>query len=78
MMSAGRLLPRGSGVAVSGEVQIAEISGSESIVRVNVEGNNWVSEAHGIHAYEFGARAHFYFDPARCMYFDTDEKLVPA
>ena len=70
------LLPAGDGVEVEGEVQIAEISGSESIVRVNVEGNNWVSEAHGIHAYEYGARASFYFDPGRCMYFDADDKLI--
>ncbi len=70
------LLPEGEGVRVEGEVQIAEISGSESIVRVVVEGNNWVSEAHGIHAYEYGARSQFYFDPARCLYFDSDEKLI--
>ena len=70
------LLPEGEGVRVEGEVQIAEISGSESIVRVVVEGNNWVSEAHGIHAYEYGARSQFYFDPARCLYFDADERLI--
>ncbi len=72
------LLPEGDGVGVDGEVQIAEISGSESIVRVNVAGNNWVSEAHGIHSYKYGARARFYFDPARCLYFDADEKLIAA
>ncbi len=70
------LLPRGEGVRVEGEVQIAEISGSESIVRVIVEGNNWVSQAHGIHSYEYGARSDFYFDPARCLYFDSDEQLI--
>ena len=70
------LLPDGSGVEVEGEVQISEISGSESIVRVNVAGNNWVSETHGIHSYEFGQRASFYFDPGRCLYFDAAEKLL--
>jgi glycerol transport system ATP-binding protein len=72
------LLPAGDGVEVEGEVLIAEISGSESIVRVNVAGNNWVSEAHGIHSYEYGARARFHFDPARCFYFDADEKLITS
>ena len=71
------LLPKGSGVQVDGEVQIAEISGSESTVRVNIEGNNWVSEAHGIHSYEFGASASFYFDAAHCLYFDRDDRLIP-
>ena len=64
------------GVSVNGEVQIAEISGSESIVRVIVEGNNWVSESHGIHAYEFGEKGSFFFDSSRCLYFDANEKLI--
>jgi len=70
------LSPDGEGVEVGGEVQIAEISGSESIVRVNVEGNNWVSEAHGIHSYEFGQSASFFFDSSRCLYFDANEMLI--
>ena len=70
------LVPEGEGVEVNGEVQIAEISGSESIVRVNIEGNNWVSEAHGIHSYEVGQKASFYFDPDRCMYFGSNDKLI--
>ena len=72
------LLPRGEGVQVEGEVQIAEISGSESIVRINIEGNNWVSETHGIHVYEFGAQASFYFDAARCLYFGEDDRLIQS
>lgn len=70
------LLPEGEGVAIDGEVQIAEISGSESIVRVHIEGNHWVSEARGIHSYEFGEKAQFYFDPGRCMYFDKNENTI--
>jgi len=70
------LLPAGKGVKVDGEVQIAEISGSESIVRVNIEGNNWVSEAHGIHSYKFGERSSFYFEADRCLYFDARDQLL--
>lgn len=70
------LSPDGTGVEVKGEVQIAEISGSESIVRVIVEGNNWVSETHGIHSYEFGQSASFFFDSGRCMYFDANGLLI--
>jgi len=70
------LSPVGTGVEVDGEVQIAEISGSESIVRVIVEGNNWVSEAHGIHSYEVGQKASFFFDSTRCLYFDADDMLI--
>jgi glycerol transport system ATP-binding protein len=70
------LLPDGEGVEVDGEVQIAEISGSESIIRVVVEGNNWVSETRGIHKYAFGQNASFFFDSSRCLYFDADEMLI--
>jgi glycerol transport system ATP-binding protein len=70
------LSPDGDGVEVGGEVQIAEISGSESIIRVIIEGNDWVSEAHGIHGYEFGQSASFFFDSSRCFYFDADEMLI--
>jgi glycerol transport system ATP-binding protein len=71
------LLPgKADGVVVDGEVLITEISGSESIVRVEVAGNNWVSESHGVHAFEYGKLAHFHFDPKRCFYFDAEENLI--
>jgi len=75
------LLPGDAGVKVEGakvegEVQITEISGSESIIRVSVEGNNWVSESSGIHTYKFGEKGSFCFDSSRCMYFDANERLI--
>ena len=70
------LLPAGEGVKVVGVVQIAELSGSESIIRLMVEGNNWVSEAHGMHPYDVGEHADFYFDADRCLYFDADDNLI--
>lgn len=72
------LLPGEKGVNVSGQIQIAEISGSESIIRLNVEGNSWVSETHGVHPFEIGQQALFSFDAARCLYFDADGKFLPA
>lgn len=70
------LLLEGRGVAVEGVVQIAEISGSESIIRVNVNGNAWVSETHGIHTFEFGEHARFVFNAHHCMYFDTEGRRI--
>ena len=70
------LLPAGDGVKIVGVVQIAELSGSESIIRLMVEGNNWVSEAHGMHPYDVGEHADFYFDADRCLYFDADGNLI--
>ena len=70
------LLPERKGVEVNGIVQIAEISGSESIIRVNVNNNIWVSQTHGIHSYEYGEKASFFFNPDHCMYFGDDDKLI--
>ena len=69
-------LPEGDGVKVNGTVQIAEISGSESIIRVKVNGNVWVSQAPGIHSFEYGEKAQIYFNSDHCMYFGTDDKLI--
>ena len=69
---------RNDGVTVSGQVQIAEISGSESIVRVEVAGNSWVSESHGVHPFEVGDTATLHMHVQRCLYFDSDGKLVAS
>ena len=66
----------GQGVNVIGQVQIAEISGSESIIRLTVENNNWVCEAHGIHAFKIGEQANFFFEADRCLYFDMQENFI--
>lgn len=59
-------------VRVSGTVLVAEISGSESLVHVNVQGNSWVSESHGVHPYEVGDSAMLFIDVGRCLYFAGD------
>ena len=70
------LLPDGEGVEVNGTVQIAEISGSESIIRLKVNGNVWVSQTPGIHSFEYGERVRVYFNASHCLYFGTDDKLI--
>ena len=64
-------------VMVAGKVLVAEISGSESVIHVNVEGNGWVSESHGVHPYEVGDSARLFINVDRCLYFGRDgERLV--
>ena len=63
-------------VRVDGTVLVAEISGSESIIHVNVQGNNWVSESHGIHPFEVGDSAGLFMKVERCLYFDSRGELV--
>ena len=73
------LTPRAAGanaVQVSGQVQVTELSGSESIIHFDLEGLSWVSQSHGIHPHEVGEVASFFIDIERCLYFGPDEALV--
>ncbi len=70
------LVTDGTGVEVGGVVQIAEISGSESIIRAKVNGNIWVSQTPGIRSFEYGKKASFIFNADNCLYFDGDERLI--
>lgn len=63
-------------VKVRATVLIAEISGSESIVHADVEGNLWTSESHGIHPFEVGDVAELYLNTGRCLYFDANGHLI--
>ena len=63
-------------VRIDGTVLVAEISGSESVIRVNVHGNQWVSESHGVHPYEVGDSADFFMNVERCLYFGTSGEFL--
>lgn len=69
---------KAEGVVVKGNVQIAEISGSESIVRAEVAGNSWVSQSRGVHAFEVGDTAELHMHVERCLYFNSDGKLLAS
>lgn len=70
------LVTENHGVEVGGEVQIAEISGSESIIRLKVNDNVWVSQTRGIHSFVYGEKVNFHFDTEHCMYFDAEGHLI--
>ncbi len=63
-------------VALSGQVQVTEISGSSSSAQFILNGNNWVSLAHGVHPYTIGEDHVFYLDPSKCFYFAPDGQRV--
>ena len=62
----------------SGEVQISEISGSESFLHVRVDGRDWVSQARGAVEMAAGSRADFAADPRRFLVFHPDGNLAMA
>ena len=65
-------------VKVTARVQVAEISGSESVIHVDVHGNNWVSESHGVHPAKVGDDAEVYINVQRCLYFSSNGDLINA
>ncbi len=69
---------RDDSISVSGLVQVAEISGSESIVHVDVAGNSWVSESQGVHPFVVGDSTELYMQVGRCLYFGGSGELVSS
>lgn len=63
-------------VAMTGQVQITELSGSESTAHFRLGADTWVSLAPGVHPYRVGEDHPFYMDPAHCFYFAPDGALV--
>ncbi len=59
-------------VALSGEVLVTELSGSESSAHFRMADADWVSLSHGVHPYEIGEQHPFYLDPTACFYFAPD------
>ena len=69
---------RGESVEVVGKVKVTELSGSESVVHLDVDGNDWVSESHGIHPLDVGQQAQVYMQVDHCLYFDQNQYLIRA
>ncbi len=65
-------------VKVHAKVLVAEISGSDSVVRVNVDENTWVSESHGVHPYNVGDAVELFINVERCLYFGSDGQLLTS
>ena len=65
-------------VKVGGRVLVTELSGSESVVHFELEGETWVSQSHGVHPFEVGEHADFYMDVSRGLIFGENEELVAA
>ncbi len=63
---------------IEGQVHITELSGAESVIHFTHEPLNWISQSHGVHAVRVGDTGKFYVEIERCMYFDTDGKLIAA
>lgn len=66
----------GHPVALNGTVLVTELSGSESVVHVDLGHDIWVSQAHGIHAMEVGRTANLHADMDQSMLFAADGRRI--
>ena len=57
-------------ITLAGEVEVSEITGSETYVHLDVGGRDWVMLLHGVHAFAVGEHVPFHFEPARALVFD--------
>jgi len=65
-------------IPISAEVGTSEITGSETFVHVNANGNRWVVLTHGVHRVNPGEHITLYMDPATLYLFDNNDILACA
>ena len=63
-------------VKINGSVKVAELSGSETMVHFQKDGEPWVSLSHGIHPFDAGQAADLFVNVSECMYFSQSGQLV--
>lgn len=63
-------------IRLEGTVEIAEISGSETFVHLNVGRYQWVSQSHGIHQIDVEQTLTVSVDPARFILFAPDGRRI--
>lgn len=68
--------PDDKAVEINGIVEVAELSGSESIVHFDAFGQKWVSQSHGVHPFANGEKAQLFADVSEAFYFDANDQLA--
>jgi glycerol transport system ATP-binding protein len=71
------LMPRDAAqCCLSGQVQLAEISGSETYVHVSAGGGSLIAQLPGVHQFVLGEDCTLYFEPTDLLCFDADGRLL--
>jgi glycerol transport system ATP-binding protein len=76
--SALRVRRRDGDVAIPGQVELAEISGSDTFVHLDTPAGELVAQLTGVHLIELGAALTLYLDPRQVHVFDTAGELLLA
>ena len=64
------------GAVIEGRVLVAELSGSESVLHFDMNGQTWVSQSHGVHPFPVGSMARLHVDVDQGFFFGADGRLV--
>jgi glycerol transport system ATP-binding protein len=73
-----RVQPRPGDLALSGEVELAEISGSDTFVHVKTGIGEIVAQLTGVHVFSLGVAVTLYLAPGLIYVFDVDGQLLVA
>jgi glycerol transport system ATP-binding protein len=63
-------------INLEGTVTIAEISGSETFVHLDIGSHRWISQAHGVHRLDVGQGLEVSVDPRRFILFAPDGRRI--
>jgi glycerol transport system ATP-binding protein len=67
---------RKNSFAIQGRVLVTELSGSESVIHFDMNGQTWISQSHGIHRFDVGSVATLHVDIDRAFFFDQGGKFA--
>ncbi|MDP2696941.1 ABC transporter ATP-binding protein [Thalassospira sp.] len=70
--------PGSHAIAMQGQVELAEITGSETFVHVHFNDVSWVIQEEGVHNPRLGEAITFYVDPKRLFAFGVNNQLEAA
>ena len=76
--SAVRVAPRPGDVALAGQVELAEISGSDTFVHVHTAVGEIVAQLTGVHDFALGSSITLHVNPAQVYAFDQSGDLLVA
>ncbi|MDI9333490.1 MAG: ABC transporter ATP-binding protein [Cytophagales bacterium] len=74
--SAMRIHAQDRDLALSGTVELSEISGSDTFVHVHTQVGELVAQLTGVHYVEIGTALTLYFNPAQAYFFDAHGLLL--
>ncbi len=73
-----RVHGRAGDIALPGQVELAEISGSDTFVHVATPIGELVAQLTGVHQFELGTQVTLYLDPSHAYVFGSDGNLLVA